>query len=345
MTPRRTLWPLLALLLVSSLVLSATAVGAGNHTDQQVQQPAPAPLWRRWNPFSSAVDVGWVLAALLECVGLGAYYIWGGAPQGQQQPQPLAQDDGGDLVPQWIKDMWAQHWPDIQQHLPAPWGHVVAQWHAHGAAAGYVLATLAATAAAGVGWIAFSEQQRVVSMPGCWEHMLAAARAERSGWPWWATYRGTRALLRASSTGPCSGVAVSPPGVWAGRFKSAMCSLSRVVSRLAGLRGADVGAWIQDRAQRALFWMTWTTDAVVDAALALYEHATARSADAAAWLKAIAGWAFGWFAAIKIAITAGVLVLLLVWGLLYSRDYLLEEFEVSELSMLVVCAFACYNRL
>jgi hypothetical protein len=104
---------------------------------------------------------------------------------------------------------------------------------------------------------------------------------------------------------------------------------------LTGGRGADVGAWVQDRAQWALFLVTWTTDIIVDAALALYEHAMARAADAVAWVKAIAGWAFGWLAAIEMAITAGVLVLLLAWVLWCWRDYLMEEFEVRS------CIYTC----
>lgn len=219
---------LVLLLLALSMGTNATTADQGTKTANISapsgawgRAPSPAPISKKpagaatrwWGPFTSAADAGWVLAAFLECVGLGAYYVWGGVPQ--PQPPPLLQppqDEGGGLL-QRLQTLWTQHWPDLQQHLPPALGHLLGQWQAHGPQVSRVLAVAGAVTVVGSGgWIVYQEQQRIAAMPGCWPHMLAAAaRGDDNGrGSWWTLPRrawafGQAAFGQAASTGPCSG--------------------------------------------------------------------------------------------------------------------------------------------
>jgi hypothetical protein len=218
------LLPLLLLLMAAVALASDKHHHPTDHEQEADSTPPPAegaavpasPDATRWRgPFASPTDMGWILAAAMECVGLGAYYFWGGAaPQEQQQAGALAADGGGGgllgFLPEWMGTLWAQHWPDIQQHLPAPWGLLAAHWQAHGTTFVMVVAVAAALLAAGVGgWMVLCETERIAARPGCLEHMRAAGRGEGVGdgggtLPWWALHRRAWAVWQAKSTGPCS---------------------------------------------------------------------------------------------------------------------------------------------
>ncbi len=316
---RRPLWTLLLPLLVVLLLAAAASPddrSSNQHAHEQEKEtltqgalvPIPrggndrrsATTPRLWRSFHAAAEIGLLLTAVLECIGLGTYYIWGSLT-GLHQQQPGAAlagvagggggGGGGPLLPEWVGTLWAQHWPDIQQHLPPPWGLLAGQLQAYGPSVGAVVATAGALVVVGV---CASMASGILSLPCCWED---AARSEEggaqeegqdssSGLPWWVLWvlrQCAWATWQARSTGPCS------------------------------IRSLDV---------RVCFLSLGST--IVSATVALGEHIRAGAVDAAAWvLGRRVHWMLGW------VVLPLLLAAVAVW---YYRDW--WEFELQVRAML-----------